>query len=452
MPQFNRRRERDFTTPTGNRKLGTLITRMHPSDQLISKVDVVVPFSPYGTREVTLDNKNIGPPYLTGGPFVSIKVEVNHNEPQGFGTYSTRPAARFFNSPYYEYTGSWVPPSLADSAYVAAFNAASHVDPYKSGLTPANLDDLGEEAFNKMRPKLEVGGIAVALAESRELPSMLGTSARGFHDIWKRMGGDTKSVVMQPKKVADHYLNTQFGWRPFISDLQKFSDVVQNSSSYIKRISAQNGKWIKKRVRLSSSASSSGSIVDPITPGIGPWGPQFNNFCQPTVVGSQLSYGTVERISSTDTTNWGSGSWKYYRPEFDESDPGYNSGLSALQRQMMLHGARINPSVIWKATRWTWLIDWFSNAGALIDRGTAWGLDGVVSRYMFLMSHSITSKIYRSNPRFWNGPITMEWQSSVDSKLREEAGSPYSFRLGLPLTARQLSILAAIGLSRRSNQ
>lgn len=447
MPQFNRRRERTLNSSSGTITLGTL-KRFHPNGTLLETTKITSTRKPYGTHEVTSDNLNIGPPYLSGGPFASIKVGVNHNDIQGFGTYTTRPALR--NQDWYEYVGGFVPPNLADTSFVSAYNAAASDDPYKSGLLPSGMDSLGEEAYNKMKPKLEIGGIAVFLAESREIPSMLKQSAKGFHDVWRHMGGDTSSLIMQPKKVADHYLNTQFGWRPFISDLVKFNDVIQNSEAYIKRINAQNGLWIKKNVRLSgSSTSQTTTFTDPLTPGIGPWGFEWEGMCQPTLVGSQLSYGTLEKINYTQRWNWASGSFKYYRPEFDETDPGYSSGWNTLNRHLILHGARINPSVIWKATRWTWLVDWFSNAGALIDRGTAWANDAVVSRYMFLMSRSLTSKIYRSAPRFWNGPRKFEWQSSVESKLREENESPYGFRLGLPLTARQLSILGAIGISRK---
>lgn len=449
MPQFNRRRERELPPPSGERVIGTLISRWHPSNQLYQTVAIKSPFRSFGMHEVTHDNKNIGPPYYTGGPFLSHKVYVDHNEPQGFGKYTTRMSARTFNSLWYEYTGGWVPPSLSDVAFIAAYHAAGGSGPNGGGYTPADLSDIGEEAFNRMKPKLEIGGISVALAEAREVPKMLATSAHGFHDVWKGMGGDTKSSIMQPKKIADHFLNHQFGWIPFIADLRRFNDVYQNSAAYMDRISKQNGLWIKKKVSLSGSSSSLETVNDKWTPGIGPGGDIYRNMMDPVMIEGQLSYGSTKRTSKTETSNWASGSWKYYRPEFDRSLPGNDSGWSNLQRQMMLHGARINPSVVWNATRWSWLIDWFSNVGAVIDRGTSYAYDGVVSRYMFLMSHSISSMEYEVQARFWEGARTFTWRNAVDVKFREEAGSPFGFTGGLPLTARQLAILGAIGLSRR---
>lgn len=149
------------------------------------------------------------------------------------------------------------------------------------------------------------------------------------------------------------------------------------------------------------------------------------------------------------TRVWAMGSFKYYRPEFDASLADYSSQWSDLQRRLKVYGAELSPTNVYKSTPWTWLIDWFSNVGDNIDAANDALVDGVASRYMYVMRHWVRRLVFNTTMFYWQGPVSLEWNRFIETKQRQRAQSSYGFSL-LPkdLSAKQWSILAALGLSR----
>lgn len=460
MPGFLRRREREVPPQRVNLKTGHLIKRIYPNPAIYEEWDVIVPLSQYGLREVTFDSVNQGPPYKSGSDFANLKVDVDHNVIKGVGTYTTNPVYKNEGSPWYEYTGGFIGPDLIEMFGVQDSYLLLNVDdPLDSGLITPDVAALGDEAYTKMSPKLSKADASVFLAEIRDVPHMLSGSARGFHDAWRLMGGNgyrssgkislAADLIMKPKKLGDHFINHQFGWVPFLNDLQKFNSTYQDAAKIMGNIRAHNGLWMKRNCHLAGSANE--TLVSHIeSPQIGPWGDIYKGFCEvPEVVNGILSYGYSDRILSNETLNWAKGSVQYYRPEFDASLPDYNSGWNDLQRNLIIYGARINPSVVWRATPWTWLVDWHTNVGNTIDRASAWANDGVVWQYLYLMSQAKNVITHSSTVHFVGGDKTLSWRFYTSSKFRQNAGTPFGFTLKGPLSARQLAILAALGISRK---
>lgn len=453
MPVFHRFRERDTPAPSGSVKCGTLYTYDSAGNE-VSKQDYVKSLSPRNTIEKVWDSKNLGPPYLAGGDFGKFSAFVDHNTLKGVGTYRTNPALLSQGVPLYVYKGGFLPPDLVEwfgISGAAVFDnvlSASSADPTTSTLYPSNMAILGEEALRKMSPKLEEAGMSVFLGELRDIPKMLRGTSKGFHDVWKAMGGKGRSHIMQPKGLADHFINHQFGWVPFLSDLRKFNNVYQNSAAYMARISHENGQWTKRRRRLYGTQTSTLMSQTGVAQ-VYPWGNQFSAMCNASVVNGQDAYAVTSRFYETIESNWSSGSVKYYRPEFDASLPGYNSGWNVLQRNLILYGARINPSVVWKLTPWSWLVDWHTNVGNTIERATAWANDSVVWQYHFVMSH--VQNVFRHSValNFAQGTQILDWHLVSDVKVREIGGSPFGFNFAGPLSARQAAILAALAISRK---
>jgi hemolysin-activating ACP:hemolysin acyltransferase len=280
---------------------------------------------------------------------------------------------------------------------------------------------------------------------------MLKTTAGNFRDLYLAMGGSKSSQLMHPKSVADSFLNHHFGWVPFIKDLRQFHDVFQNSEKYIDQISRDNNRWIK-RVRVMETTEketlvSKGGITGAVSPWIGapPW-----NMCRSQNVpgiGNTMANWTISE--QLQTRVWAMGQFRYYRPEFDLSNPDYSSQWNDLQRRLLLYGARISPSNVWKSTPWTWLIDWFSNIGDHIDLVNDIAIDGIVSKYMYVMRHSVRRFILRSTMYYWQSSLTLDWIRYVETKQRQRAWTPYGFNLfGKDLSAKQWAILGALGISK----
>lgn len=445
---FTRKRERFEPAVKNTISLGVLREKHLVTGQVFQTIPFNYVSIPIKSREVTWDSTHQGPPYKDGGDFCTIKIGLDANSVKGGGIYR-EPTSHSgpVSQKIWEYSGGFCRPALGwESALVPSYMALGTDNPYDSGFV-TTLDDLGDEAYDRLRPRVEVGGAAVFLAEARDFPKMLRTSAGLFHQSWKLYGGAGNTPYMAGAKgAADQFLNHHFGWAPFLGDLMKFDKIFQASHEYINRIKRMNGLWVRKE-RLLDQTSTHELIRSGLDGGI-PWRSEFNSMCNVgTDGGGPWTYRYTQRVR-TNTRTWATGSFQYYRPEFDATDiDNFMSVWNTVYRHLTVYGLRVNPSVIWKITPWSWLIDWFTNIGKIIDRAVSWASDSVVSRWMFLMKQTTSSLEHSVTVNWKSGPRTMSWSNDISTKQRQGASSSYGFSLANPLTGRQLAILAAIGLS-----
>lgn len=388
--------------------------------------------------------------YRDGGNFQSLHGIRPENEIKGSGTYRTVPEDSN-TSFFWRYTGGFSNPlfgstdTMSDSLWQNIGRFPGDTDAFPI------LDDYGTQAYARLRPRLEKAGLTVALREAKDIPRMLLTSSEFFHNSWKDAGGSKyKSIRDAPKGVADHFLNHNFGWVPFVNDLVAFHDVYQNSEKYIEQITRDNNSWIKRKrvmdnIETVTTVKKGGTSLG-CTPDISAFP---YDMCRPQTISGSNAYAQWSIREEKLVRVWAMGSFKYYRPEFDASLQDYSSQWNDLQRRLKVWGAEISPTNIYKSAPWTWLIDWFSNVGDNIDLANDMLLDGVASRYMYVMRHSVRRLILATSIFYWERPINLEWNRFFETKQRQRASSSFGFNL-LPkdLSARQWSILAALGLSR----
>lgn len=406
----------------------------HPSPNQVIDFDFDLP---YVIGELCADELHAGPPYHEGGPFKSLKINrMAPYELQGVGTYYRQSDS----SPSYwqKYVGGFSPPSVSTMGGVDVSNI-NNVLTLGSTLFPVTTG-FYDRAWSSTKPRLEKASLFVFLAEMRDMPRMLRTTASGFHDVWKSMGGNASKEMMQPKKIANQFLNKEFGWAPFIGDIKRLQAAYFASAKYIKHLSLINGKPTRRRSLLVDTktevrmASGTQCIITPALD---------SHFFSTTP--------TWEVVEEVQTLVTASGKYSFYRPEFDTSLNEFNSLWNQMQRNLMLYGLRISPSNVYRATPWTWLIDWFSNVGDHVDLITDMSVDSVVNHYLYLSHRRQTVRKFRQILPFrQTGTMTLEWQKVIDAKQRVESGSPYGFSLSWDdLTPRQLAILAALKLSRQ---
>lgn len=454
MSSFGTRfRERKGSFPVVPYKLGVLET-FDKNGKLTATANYVI--SPSNTPvkvERTWDELHPGPPYYTGGIFTSVKAEVPSMKIYGNRTYISRPGYSAQNNMSFRYRGGFSNPLFTGDAFpYTAYRDAGYALSFSGERLPS-VAAYGPLVYKKLRPKLESAGIGQAVAELRELPHMLTKTARDFHGSWKLLSGSDGSLrnaVMTPKSVANTFLNHQFGWVPFLKDLEDIIRLYLNGVEYIDRLTRDNNRWVKRRwTFLDQTAhvltSSSYTPVD------SPSGWQWDSFhVLGPIRGGGENYTAWELYTDTYDRVWAEGSFKYYRPEFDMTSTDYYSRLSTIYRYLTIYGARISPSLIYKVTPWSWLIDWFTNLGDLIDQITDWGQDSIVARYMYLMRKSVRTVSLNVTHFFHDGTQTFKWDRFIDTKTRREAQSPYGFDLDWSLLSPlQLAILAALGLSKR---
>jgi len=259
-------------------------------------------------------------------------------------------------------------------------------------------------------------------------------SAQTFANIWRRMGGS--KTYFGPKHVANEFLNNQFGWVPFLSDLRAFHDAWKNADEAVKRIRRYNGQWVKRGGSVKAEEKNMLAYED--SKRTAHWPILTTGFYAP--IGDSIS-GAYKVTQIESEVIWFSGSFKYWIPDID-------SVQWERKARRQLFGLNINPSLVWELTPWSWLIDWFSSTGdAIANMDNLWA-ENLVAKQAYIMGTTENSFQVESRHDLKPTPIHATWNSGVIRKSRMPA-SPFGFGLTSgDLTGRQTAILGALGVSK----
>jgi hypothetical protein len=312
-----------------------------------------------------------------------------------------------------------------------------------------SAEPYGARAYNQARPKLAAAGADVFLGELKDLPGMLKTSAQGFKDIYLNLGGKKFGNIMNPKSLADHFLNHVFGWAPFVSDIVKIYNVHKNAESLLAQLKRDNGRWIHRYrvVEKTNDLTLHPRVYAPLVQ------PSLNGllYAPRTFEGHASCKGFTDYTTQETDDVWFEGAFRYYVPFFDNKWTKHHKQFSDVLQLITLYGLRVSPATIWKLTPWSWLVDWAGNVGDVLDNIVATGYDHLVSKYAFVMRHrvrinSMTAVVFLKN----YGDTLDTWTQVLDSKDRRIA-TPFGFGIDMTsLSAKQLAILAALGINRSS--
>lgn len=359
-----------------------------------------------------------GPPYREGGPFSTWKYF------QGRWTVA--------NTGYYQapgYPSTWYRGSFV-CRYDPAFSPA--VVPSTMGLTSqvSHGDPMpyGARGWEQYAPGRAVADLSVMLAEIRDVPRTLQQTARGFHEMWKDL-----RRALGPKKAANHWLNTQFGWLPFVSDVRKLVHAYKTAERSYDLVKRNNGKATKRGGVVVDSCSTSNAggstTVHSHYPGLDIY--FYPNY--PTM-GSHVITDEIQNHV------WFEGKFRYWIPNI-------NSVVWKRNYLRQLYGLSVTPSVLWEVTPWSWLIDWFSNVGSVINNLDSGWAENLAATYAFIMCRKRTMRTISSTMCI-SPTITASWSYYLETKRRASA-DPFGFGLTWDqFSPRQLSILAALGISR----
>lgn len=295
---------------------------------------------------------------------------------------------------------------------------------YAFGQSPAVIGSgsiinaFGTKAIAAVLPTNPNASLATAIGELKRdgLPDLPGSSMRDQVDAARRSGNE--------------YLNVEFGWLPLISDLRAFAHSVRNARALINQYTRDSNKKIRRR------------FVAPTVTTRSEW---FGSI----ICSGQNTFGTDGNVSyRSDTDLWFSGAFRYHIPV----DTNFLTRLAKYESlSNHLFGTRITPELVWELAPWSWAIDWFTNMGDVIHNISLLGSDGLVMQYGYAMRHMRVEEVARchaigqgvSGP----GPL-VERRIGTEWKQRVRA-NPYGFGIDdVDLSARQLAILAALGLTR----
>jgi hypothetical protein len=370
-----------------------------------------------------------------GGPFLCQKVNADHGT--GYGVRWTNFGSRWFGNAQGVSTGTQYRVSTlpASESYPAVYERL--LVPYAT-------------ARARTRPGRPMAGLGQFLIELRDLPTVPG-KARYRTGQWRKMslpslGWYLRDTVAKFRALGPEYLNIVFGWEPFVRDLREVYNLWKRVDREMASLIRNNRKGVRRKVTLEDSTSTSQTETHYAYPFANVWGgPPF------------WTAGHTHHKVTTVTRKR-----VWYAAQYMHWIPNPTSSQWTIRARLALFGALPTPELLWEVMPWSWLIDWFSNAGDVISNVSPTAVD-YVTMYSFLMEHTLVTKEHTSecqwDPKIFpaqninipGGSHTFSTTNRVESKARVGSVNPFGLGVQLPsLTGRQLGILAALGLSRSS--
>jgi hypothetical protein len=318
-------------------------------------------------------------------------------------------------------------------------------DPDPSWFITTNDVASGKALLNSAAPNRPVASLSTALAELiREgLPSMIGVSL-------------LKDRASSMRGLGSEYLNVQFGWIPFVSDVIKIVNALQNAQGILDDYVRNSGQIVRRRrslpplqrnlffegANISNGSAAFHQGYKPDGSSVGSSGGGF----------SASATGTVVSVSCRQD-RWFSGAFTYYVPEAGHGVFQDLSRFEALANKLL--GTRLNPETLWNLTPWSWLADWLFGIQNNISVASRFSEDGLVLRYGYLMVRDRVTVSSLYGVRVSTGYDTPQMTKSAFERItydrkRRIRSTPFGFGLN-PLTdfsARQWSILAALGMTK----
>ncbi|DAD50588.1 maturation protein [ssRNA phage Zoerhiza.3_5] len=283
--------------------------------------------------------------------------------------------------------------------------------------TDASLYPKGATAISRSIPTNPAFSAVTFLSESMQdgIPSLLGVQT------WKHRTEIARGA-------GSEYLNTQFGWLPLISDIRKLANAVKNHSKILQDLKDGSGKSTRVGFAFpSSETSSNGASTFFLHQGGNP--------------GLSTAVSGVYLRTQTSNT-WFKGSFRYLLPAS-------KSQLGKAQRYAeyadKLLGLKPTPAAIYNAAPWTWAVDWFTNAGDVVNNISALHQNGLVLEYGYLMTSTRTVDHLGTGG---NPPWSPCSRTHIREFKKRIPANPYGFGISdLSLSASQKAVLAALGLS-----
>ncbi len=366
-----------------------------------------------------------------GGPFFNRKVTLNEFN----GTQHLATSNPVYKTNAYTYDGVlWPVYQVAEDAWDVA-NARNYYDPNIS-KSPRWTSDNGMP-----RGDLRAAGLKLMLRAIPTTPAYsLATSLGELFSERKLFSIPGKSTLeSQPQ---GDWLNLQFGVLPVISDVQNAMEAHKQSEKIVSQYMRDANKVVRRRREFPETVETSVEIRT------GAQASLLDGIQRSSTLAVALSQnGTLHIRTRTSRRIWFSGAFTHYLP------PQAGEWYRTMVKMNALYGVIPTPETLWQLTPFSWLSDWFTNTQDVIRGIFMAGTDGSVLVRGYVMCHSVIDTEYT-----WTGDLMINgsWKRSVltwslieEIKQRERTDSYGVDWSGVDLSAKQLSILAALGLTKR---
>jgi len=305
--------------------------------------------------------------------------------------------------------------------YCLAVDPASANPNHPSAISDTALGNLGATAIARVAPLNPIAQATVALIELRNdgIPLIPGAAT------WQ----DRTDLA---RKAGEEYLNVEFGWLPLLNDILQISKGLVSSGDVLKQLYKDVGRNVRRRYDFPTQKSSTTTTASGRLPAV-------------AAASSLFSPGTLTQETKVETRRWFSGCFTYYIPD-NLAGSKKLAELAVLAEQL---GLDPTPEAVWKATPWSWAVDWFSNTGDVISNWTRFHNDGLVMRYGYMMETTIYETRYSIACTAKEPGIPDPADVIVRTTYKKRVpANPYGFGLTYDgLSAFQKSILLAIGIT-----
>lgn len=353
-----------------------------------------------------------------GGPFYNKKQSVDMGIDEIYHlAHASPPYSRF-----YGYDG----PLVADISTDSAMNAGPFRDDYLSSQE-FELDAAGATAISRCAPTVPHVSVFNAVGEL-------------YRDGLPAVPGLT---TLRDRNVGSEYLNYQFGIAPIVSDIRKLHTAMSNAEKILRQYYRDSGRLVRRSYSFPIEEKVISRVVRENHTPVGGNG-SSNSYLW-------LNTGQLDITVTEKTERWFSGAFTYYAKTPDDV-----LGKIAHQIQGYNHllGILPSPEVLWNLTPWSWAADWVTNIGDVMSNLSMYQNDGLVMRYGYIMEHKFRESTYHHNgaqAKVYGGGTQriMTTQRFNQETKRRRPATPFGFGLELDsLSARQLAIIAALGISR----
>lgn len=288
---------------------------------------------------------------------------------------------------------------------------------------------MGVKGWYRYKPTSRQGALAQAVLELKDFHGMI--EAANLAKIYRERA---KGFLHH---AGNQYLNYQFGWVPFLSDVRDLIKNAHNMQKKLDQLARDNGKWVRRRGTIDKSFTTSSTIAS------------GSYYSQPSMV--SYCYAGPETHLRTQTEQiryWFSAMFKYYIAPPAVGRLGLYMEAEHVNR--ILYGTDLSPSLVYQLIPWSWLVDWFSSAGKSIANMWEDQADNLVAKYAYVMHSHVVSDLHQVFGQTSNGQHYIAEQDYRTEVKARTAATPYGFYAIPPtLSDKQIGILTALGLTRR---
>jgi hypothetical protein len=326
-------------------------------------------------------------------------------------------------------------PGLPLTSYYAgkAVFATAPSLPVGNPDSDAKIKSDGDNAINMARPPSPAVNILTSAGElvSDGLPRP--------PDLirWRSTLAD---LLKAGKDAAGDYVAYQFAWRPLVSEIRAYYRQVVKADDIITRASSRAGQSGIIRVGydypMKNTNTNSGGTVN------------CYGWESAVPLGNLAPGGTSSEVYHR---TWFEGKYLYFHP-IPKTAEKESHGFADHAKYVL--GLRLTPEVLWNLSPWSWFSDWLTNTDVVIGALSSTVSDGMVPVESFVMNHYKRQAVKSASGFHMSGDGLIARFTPTSTKTLSEQklrfpSIPYlGFGGGVSsLTAKQVSILAAIGIS-----